>query len=250
MGHRSRAVLLSLVVLASGCATTAARAPSVGPAAPAPRVEAAAPALVDVPTPERFADAEAALEQGYHALERGDDAQALVSLRAVLRSEFLTPEGRAHVYWASAGAARRTGDRALERSLLEGFLLVTETLDEEPMAGGETFALQASLARGVLLARKIEENGLGRASTSAIVVEDQRDTRTAIAALGCGEDGSDALVPVAEAIVETEDVRLLRRSVACADGAPFDLWFDVSSLDDAAPMAAARLRRRASPNER
>jgi hypothetical protein len=193
--------------------------------------DSGAPALIpDVDTPQRYTDAELVLERGFTALDAGDDATSLGYLRAALRSDFLTPRGRAQVYWTAAGAARRVGDRTGERSHLEGFLLVRETLPDGVLDSDVDLAVQASIARGVLLAHQIESRGLGRAPRRALVVEDKNDTRAAIAALGCGSDGASALTFVDEALVENEGSILLRRGVTCtSDGDRFNLWFDVSS---------------------
>jgi len=184
----------------------------------------------DVDTPQRYSDAEFVLERGFTALDAGADATALGYLRAVLRSDFLTPRGRAQVYWTAAGAARRIGDRSGERSHLEGFLLVRETLPDRELDDDSDLAVQASIARGVLLAHQIESRGLGRAPRSALVVEERDDTRAAIAALGCGNDGASMLTFVDEALVEANGNTLLRRGVSCtSDGDRFNLWFDVSA---------------------
>jgi len=237
-----RFALAPLACLAlSACATVENAAQRAEPieAAPAPVVATAAQndtSLVpDVDTPRRYTDAELVLERGFGALERGDDASGLGYLRAVLRSDFLTPRGRAQVYWSAAGAARRIGDRSGERSLLEGFLLVRETLSDDERGKDADLAVQASIARGVLLAHQVEDRGLGRAPSSALVVEDEDDTRATVAALSCGEGGRDALTFVDEALVEREGNILLRRGVVCASGGDrFHLWFDVSSALDAA----------------
>lgn len=235
---------LSCVACATVDEGRGVRSDAAGLATTTTTVAASSSPVPDVDTPRRYTDAELVLERGFTALERGDDAVGLGYLRAVLRSDFLTPRGRAQVYWSAAGAARRIGDRDGERSHLEGFLLVRETLPDDDHARDADLAIQASIARGVLLAHQVEERGLGRAPSSALVVEDEGDTRATIAALSCGEDGRDALAFVDEALVERGENILLRRGVVCTSGGDrFHLWFDVSSA-----LSAARERQPTARN--
>jgi len=225
-----RFALLSLISLASACASTTS---TTLPAKDTSRLVAHLQLLgtVDdmalvIPPPQDTTEAQAYLSGALASMRNNQPRQAGAFLDAILKSDHLSDRGRANVYWLAADAHHLAGEDARHADCLAGFLVAADLLP-----GDGDMKKREVEARSTLVARKLKTSpALGKSPSSAIHVEDARDPATIVSELPCGRSGRYVENAVATHGEDASDGRQLeeRRLVCSEGGGQLVLWFDVT----------------------
>ena len=252
----SHVVIIALLGVLSGCAHSTARSaldiqPAGGLQVDAPPARGAAPThaargdlrrptpahvLPHVPEPRSERAARLLLSKAATDFQQGRFALAAARFRAVLKTDFLTDEGRAHVYRYAARAHHALGDVAGEQDALGAFVLASELV-----ANPETFERARLDARARLAAVKVrDDERFGRSRDVPIPVDDPREPSSVIGALRCGAQGRSGFEDVSIAAVSHKGARLLRRRASCRAGSEtIELWFNVTWAQRPRPASGA-----------
>jgi hypothetical protein len=218
-------VVGSVVVGSVGCASA-----SVGTVIDDDAVRAvsvpAQPRVVElVDRPRSPAAASMLLAEASDALRRGDAGPAIVRIQALLRSDFLSDQGRANLYWLLAEAADNAdGFVDVRQDALGGFLVAASVMDRDLDT-----VQKMRRAHSALMAIRVARRNLGSSPELAIVVASHTDADLVVRALPCGKDGEGRYVerrlPTSLRGNDVEPRRLL-----CSEnGDERTLWFRVES---------------------
>lgn len=156
--------------------------------------------------------------------QRGDRAGVVVCARALLRTDFLSDNGRANLYWLMAEASRDL-DAETHIDALGAFLVAAAGLPKDP-----ALVSRLTQARAALLVAKIQARALGRVPAEPIVVPHHADAARVIAALPCGRSGGRYVERRLPGAFRTETVEAL--TLLCSEtGEALTLWFRFEPAD-------------------
>jgi hypothetical protein len=213
------------------------RPPTAGrgvmPVEPGRGVRDAAMALPAVPTPESPAEAGLLMGEAMGALQRGQRRPAVVRLQALLRSDFLSDQGRANLYWLLADAADGVDDD-VRRDALGGYLVAASALNPEPAVRD-----RMGRARVQLLAEHVQSNAAGQSPDHALDVDSHREADVVVAALACGHRGQGRYVERngSDGGQVAADGLSMRRLLCTETGDERVLWFRLPDADGASSPA-------------
>jgi hypothetical protein len=219
-----RVLFLFPLVAAGACSTTsstsAARALPLDFDAAPPVAVAAAP----LPRPQTPGEAGLLIAEAVELLQRHDGRAALPRFEALLRCDFLTERGRANLYWLAAEAARGVDDDK-RRDALAGYLVAASVVPSDPELRDKV-----GRARAMLLADKVQSDGLGESPERAIVVDNAGEADSLVAQLGCGARGMSPYVErhgLVTAGASDDDGPAPRRLLCTENGDELVLWFRI-----------------------